>query len=111
MNHRDFYLCHFLLDQSTRLSPSAIKLYLVDLHRMQSRKKTPMRWLVKDIGSLLFSAMKIGLTKKDYLLFMKLYSGHSLRVALQNKIFWLNVKQRAFDLYKKAYHEEPVFMF
>ena len=41
-----------------------MRLYLIDLHRMQLRRKTPSRWIVKDIAGLYYSSMDIGLTKR-----------------------------------------------
>ena len=76
INHRDFYICHFLLDVSAdvyRQSPQALRLSLIDLHRVQLRKRTPSRWVVKDIGGLYFSSMRIGLTRRDLYRFMKVY--------------------------------------
>jgi len=105
MNHRDFYLCHFLLDQTfaqTNTIDDDTRLFLIDLHRAQIRKKVPQRWLVKDIGSLLFSAFDVDLTQRDLFRFMTLYSGKSLRdtLALQEN-FWLKVEQRAAKLRDK----------
>lgn len=102
MNHRDFYLCHFLLDQSFKTSNSIdddTSLFLIDLHRAQIRNKVPQRWLVKDIGSLLFSALDVALTQRDLYRFMVAYSGLSLRDTLikQDK-FWSKVQQRAAKL-------------
>lgn len=102
MNHRDFYLCHFLLDQSfeqTNTIKDNTQLFLIDLHRAQIRKKVPQRWLVKDVGSLWFSALDVDLTQRDLFRFMKEYSGLSLRDTLTKKYdFWLKVQQRAFKL-------------
>ena len=88
MNHRDFYLCHFLLDNSFASSNTIeddTQLFLIDLHRAQIRKKVPERWLVKDIGSLWFSAFDIALTQRDLFRFMKEYSELSLRDMLSKK--------------------------
>ena len=105
MNHRDFYLCHFLLDQSfenTNRIDEDIPLFLIDLHRAQIRNKVPQRWLVKDIGSLLFSAFDVALTQRDIFRFMKVYSGKSLRDTLLTQGgFWTNVQKRAVKLRDK----------
>lgn len=91
VNHRDFYLCHFLLDR--RQSPL---LYLIDLHRVQLRRTTPWRWQVKDIGALWFSAQQIGLTRRDVYRFLRVYRGKSLRASLQeDAAFWTAVQARA----------------
>lgn len=106
-NHRDFYLCHFLLDLSrgeASYDPKTLRLILIDLHRAQLRAVTPRRWLVKDVGSLYFSAMDIGLTKRDLLRFMSLYQGTTLRATLgRDAGFWQAVRERAEALYRKAH--------
>lgn len=60
LNHRDFYLCHFRIDLSEgRPMPDSIKLYVMDLHRVQQRHQTPERWAVKDVGGLIYSAFNV----------------------------------------------------
>jgi lipopolysaccharide core heptose(I) kinase len=102
MNHRDFYLCHFLLDQSFAQHNTIndeTRLFLIDLHRGQIRKKTPQRWIVKDLGGLYFSAMDVALSKRDLFRFMMTYSGLSLRELLkQQQPFWIKVFKRAIKL-------------
>jgi len=103
-NHRDFYLCHFLLDahfEANDQVSSASKLYLIDLHRLQMRRKTPERWAVKDIAGLYYSSKDIGLTKRDLLRFMKLYRGKPLREILRDDLsFWSKVESRGDKLYE-----------
>lgn len=103
MNHRDFYICHFLLDISQGLlhiDPYHIKLYLIDLHRVQIRRLTPRRWIIKDLSSLYFSSMDIGLTRRDLYRFMKAYRKKPLRVILATeKTFWQKVTHRGKQLY------------
>jgi UDP-glucose:(heptosyl)LPS alpha-1,3-glucosyltransferase len=48
INHRDFYLCHFMLREASLFG--APEITLVDLHRAQLRIAVPERWLVKDLG-------------------------------------------------------------
>jgi len=111
INHRDFYLCHFLLDVSGELlscPPEALRLSLIDLHRVQIRKRTPLRWVVKDIGGLYFSAMRIGLTRRDLYRFMAVYRNATLRNTLQEDgKFWSRCHLRACSLYHSVYHELP----
>jgi UDP-glucose:(heptosyl)LPS alpha-1,3-glucosyltransferase len=102
-NHRDFYLCHFLLDahfgEDDRVSAES-KLYLIDLHRLQMRRKTPERWAVKDIAGLYYSSKDIGLTKRDLLRFVKVYRGKPLREILSTEAsFWKKVVSRGNKLY------------
>lgn len=101
VNHRDFYLCHFLLQQED-LVAGHVNLYLIDLHRAQIRRKTPRRWLLKDLAGLYFSAMDIGLSKKDIFRFLKHYKGVSLAVILNDKYFWSAVTRKAKKLYQSS---------
>jgi len=104
MNHRDFYLVHFLLDKSFaehNTFTADTPVFLIDLHRALINEGKPVneRWLVKDIGSLYFSAMDVPLTKRDLLRFIKVYSGKPLREALSSQgKFWQQVRQRAYKL-------------
>jgi hypothetical protein len=77
-----------------------MRLFLIDLHRMQLRRQTPMRWKVKDIAGLYFSSMDIGLTQRDLLRFMVAYRGKSLRDTLKEDAFWNAVLKRGRSLYK-----------
>ncbi len=82
LNHRDFYLCHFLIKDREwgQWQPSdLLTVYLIDLHRMQYRKVVPKRWWVKDLAGLLFSALDCDLTRNDLLRFSRIYWDCSLR--------------------------------
>lgn len=85
VNHRDFYICHFLLHLDPLPSASNFKLSLIDLHRAQIRDETPRRWRDKDLSSLFFSALGIGLTRRDVLRFLRLYFDRPLRVILREE--------------------------
>jgi len=82
VNHRDFYLCHFLLHVDPPPTPAALRLSLIDLHRAQVRARTPRRWRDKDLAALYFSALAIGLTRRDKLRFVRGYFGRPLRETL-----------------------------
>jgi hypothetical protein len=98
INHRDFYLCHFLLPQGKNDD----KLYLIDLHRAQIRHRTPERWVIKDLAGLYFSSKDIGLTTRDLLRFIKEYRNKPLRDVLNKEaVFWQKVKQRGNKLYEQ----------
>ncbi|MCB1865492.1 MAG: lipopolysaccharide core heptose(I) kinase RfaP [Chromatiales bacterium] len=111
MNHRDYYLGHFLLARDSieglrRGAPPRV--YLIDLHRVQIRGKTPRRWLVKDLGSLYFSVMHFGITRRDLLRFIVRFTGRPLRHALGGDCpFWSDVERRAIALYRKMYGHAP----
>lgn len=95
--HRDLYICHFLVSGETEK-----QLTLIDLHRALVKPGLGKRWVVKDIGSLYFSAMEIGLTGRDLLRFIRWYSGKSLKQVLaEDQGFWLQVKQRGEKLKRR----------
>ncbi len=120
INHRDFYICHFLLKKNiinnastpnTENTTQKISdaLYLIDLHRVQVRKskRTPSRWIVKDIAGLYFSSLDIGLTQRDYLFFCKHYFNENLsNLAKKHASFLEKVKRRAIALYAKTFFEK-----
>jgi heptose I phosphotransferase len=99
INHRDFYLNHFRLQGE--------HLFLMDLHRAQLRDAIPRRWRVKDMGALYFSAVDIGLTRRDLLRFVRLYTGKPLRRALrEDAAFWRAVTRRAQKYYRREWKRE-----
>lgn len=106
INHRDLYLCHFLLDvksmEAWRSGGGAPLLYLVDLHRAQVRVEVPSRWLVKDLASIYFSAMELGLTRGDVYRFLKCYCARPLApILLEQKPLLNRIKRRAQKLYQR----------
>lgn len=111
LNHRDFYLCHFLVpdrDWAKWTPGSPTDLTLIDLHRVQSRDRVPARWLVKDLGGLLFSALDAGLTRRDLLRFIQAYRRQPLREVLKREgTFWRKVWLNAVKLYRPFHHREP----
>lgn len=101
VNHRDFYLCHFLLDLSVPIR-SGPRLYLIDLHRAGLRKRVPERWAVKDLAGLYFSSKSAGLTARDLFRFMKAYRDQPLSDVIKKETpFWRKVRQRGDKLCKQ----------
>ncbi len=98
LNHRDCYICHFLLDLSTA-DDDVPRLYVIDLHRAEIRRRVPRRYLVKDVAGLYFSAMDAGLTWRDKLRFIRYYTNRPLRS--MKKRFWRDVERAACALYRK----------
>jgi hypothetical protein len=102
INHRDFYLCHFLLAMPITPPYHKLTLYIIDLHRAQIRAHTPKRWIIKDLAGLYFSSKDIGLTRRDLLRFMKEYRNKTVKEVLEKEAaFWQRVKQRGDKLYRE----------
>lgn len=85
VNHRDFYLCHFLLHLDPAPTAAAFRLSLIDLHRAQCRARLPRRWRDKDLAALYFSALDIGLNQRDLWRFLLTYFAIPLRQILRDE--------------------------
>lgn len=105
VNHRDFYLCHFLLHLP--IDAGTPRLSLIDLHRAQVRQHTPRRWRDKDLAALYFSALEIGLTPRDRLRFLRTYFGRPLREILREESALLTMLEaeaaRLMERYRRKY--------
>jgi len=105
INHRDLYICHFLLKEADFKfiqQPEELPLYLIDLHRAQMRKEIPERWRVKDLAALYFSSMNIGFTQRDFYRFIRVYSDKGLSEELElNGNRWANVYAKGQKLNSK----------
>lgn len=102
VNHRDCYICHFLLHTDKPVTADDFKLSLIDLHRAQTRKTITLRWRNKDLAALYFSALEIGLTQRDKLRFLCGYFQLPLRQVVAQEsalIAWLETK--ASKLYER----------
>jgi len=111
MNHRDCYICHFHLNIAAgrnRIDPKELHLHVIDLHRAQLRRRTPLRWIIKDLAGLYFSAMDIGLTQTDRLRFMTTYEQRPRREILRDRRrFWRHIARTAITLYQKHFGHRP----
>ena len=106
LNHRDCYICHFMLNSEEALQGN-IKLHVIDLHRAQIRKKVPFRYLVKDVAGILFSSADLLPSRRELLKFIRIYTQNKLAVELkENAKFWKAVEKAAHKLYKKEFGKE-----
>jgi heptose I phosphotransferase len=83
------------------VTPEDFKLSVIDLHRAQTRAKISRRWRDKDLAALYFSALDIGLTRRDKLRFLRGYFKRPLRQILAEEaalLAWLERKaQKLYD--------------
>lgn len=100
VNHRDYYLCHFLRADNAESFLLDDALYLIDLHRAQLRKQTPLRWLVKDLAGLFYSAFELPLTQRDMICFLAVYRRQWLST---EKNTLKAIAKRAVALYRKDF--------
>lgn len=107
MAHRDFYLCHFLLDKNDL---ETVKLYLIDLHRVKIAKKIADKDRIKDLAALFYSSLNYGFSAKDYFYFIKQYTGLSIRDFINTPLARTIVK-KAYQLYIKDYGYAPILPF
>lgn len=102
INHRDCYLCHFLLDME-EFHRGRILLRVLDLHRAEIRSVIPRRMQVKDLAGIFFSSMDLGLGKRSALRFIAVYRrGEPLPRGI-----WKRVWKAAVRLYIKEYGKQP----
>lgn len=108
INHRDFYLAHFLMPESDVKQQNVDgPMYLIDLHRSQVRSTVPRRWQIKDLGGLYFSTARFGMTRRDLLRFVRAYTGLPLRQALEDFRLWEAVRREAEKIYRRYFEVEP----
>jgi heptose I phosphotransferase len=106
VNHRDFYICHFLVHLEPQPTPERLRLSLIDLHRAQVRAVTPRRWRDKDLAALHFSALGIGLTRNDLLRFVRVYFARPLRQVLRQEASLLDDLQRTAQRLQARYERK-----
>lgn len=105
INHRDYYLCHFLQADNGQAFHANDPLYLIDLHRVQMRAAVPARWLVKDLAGLFYSAFDVPLTRRDILCFLSVYRRAWLRTP--QDVLLQTICRKAMALYRKDFGREP----
>jgi heptose I phosphotransferase len=73
-NHRDLYCCHFFVKEQAR---GQFQVNLIDLHRVEHRRRMRRRWIVKDLAQLAYSAPSAHVSCADRMAFLKRYLGVS----------------------------------
>ncbi|NQU26163.1 MAG: hypothetical protein HQ567_33165 [Candidatus Nealsonbacteria bacterium] len=94
-NHRDFYCGHFFIRERV---PGEFHIRLIDLQRVQHRRRFRRRWMVKDLAQLAWSAPRGRIKCTDKLAFMRCYLGvEKLRPADKRLIRAVLAKQQVMQ--------------
>jgi heptose I phosphotransferase len=102
MVHRDFYICHLLLDQAA-YAEGRIELAVLDLHRAIIYPRIPPRWRQRDLAALLYSTMELPLSRRAWYRFLRVYCDRPLKqIFAEDGAFWAAVERRARALFEKG---------
>lgn len=108
INHRDLYLCHFMVKPDSIGRGIEPEIYLIDLHRAQCRVQVPHRWRVKDLAALYFSTLNLDISHRDCLFFLQRYFNRPLRDTLaQDHRLLKQVRRRAVKMYQRDFGHAP----
>lgn len=103
INHRDCYLCHFLISLPFDGTDEGLTLSVIDLHRAQLRERVPLRWRNKDLIGLYFSSLNYGLTRTDIFRFMKIYFEMPLREILEKEAVLIGgAREKAIKIQQRS---------
>ena len=106
--HRDFYICHLLSNDITRAAGKQ-ELAVLDLHRARRFEHIPKRWLRRDLAALIFSCLDLGFSQRDWLRFIRIYTGLPLKTVFSRDArFWQTVWTRAEKLYDEGLRKGTV---
>jgi len=108
MNHRDLYLCHFMLPPPDAAADAPLRIHVIDLHRVQIRASVPRRWIAKDLAALLFSSLDAPVTSRDLVRFLRAYWGPSWREKIgDERAFLRRIIRRTLRLYRDEHGKPP----
>ncbi|MBN2475008.1 MAG: hypothetical protein JXB62_10400 [Pirellulales bacterium] len=94
-NHRDLYCCHFFVREP---EPGVFDIKLIDLQRVQHRRRFRRRWIVKDLAQLAWSTPCDRIKCTHRMLFMRHYlGGRRLTVADKRLIREILAKHQIMD--------------
>jgi tRNA A-37 threonylcarbamoyl transferase component Bud32 len=80
--HHDLYLCHILVSETG----AGLKLYVIDLQRVETPRLFRRRLIAKDTAALLYSSRRVPATRTDRMRFVTAYLGRSIDAAAKRFI-------------------------
>jgi len=98
--HKDFYLDHIFVAERE----DDLELTIIDLQRVLGPRTFRKRWLIKDVGSMLFALQKAGAKWPTILRFFKLYHGTRRSSGKERKFLWKALKRAA-----RVHEHKPKF--
>ncbi len=95
-NHRDLYCCHFFIKEP---EAGRFLVRLIDLQRVQQRRRFRRRWIVKDLAQLAYSAPRERVKCTHKMAFVRAYLGvQKLRPRDKRLIRAVLAKQQLMEL-------------
>ena len=107
INHRDCYLCHFLLDKNWLDDTTGLPMIsMIDFHRARIKSPIVKKWLIKDLGALYYSAMNTQLSQRQAWLFIKTYGSYESITAFKKDIsMWRLIVEKAQSIYQRDFNK------
>jgi len=94
-NHRDLYCCHFFVREAQR---GRFELRLIDLQRVERRRRWRRRWIIKDLAQLAYSAPRDRIKCTHKMAFVRRYLGVAkLRPCDKRLVREVLAKQQAME--------------
>jgi heptose I phosphotransferase len=99
-NHRDFYCCHFLVNEISR---GRFDVRLIDLQRVQRRRRWRRRWIVKDLAQLASMSPDAQIGCREKVLFLRNYLGVR-KLRPQDKRLVRDILAKSAGIRRRARH-------
>ncbi len=88
VHHQDYYLCHVLVPEE--VGPPGM--HIIDLGRARVRRRLSVRWRVKDLAQLDYSAETVSVLGR--LRFLRRYLDRPFRRIDRALVWWIGLKRR-----------------
>ena len=109
LNHRDCYLCHFLLDKSS-LHEHTVRTICSDLHTCTNTKTSPLQDILLKIYRLALFCYGSSFNGRTSVVLFKHISQQPVHIVLPKQRKFLIDSIRSVKLYKKVHKKSPKFI-